>query len=82
MLIINISAVFHNWYYVLPFFGSSSVNFVTGQLDIAGENYKERAGCVELMNTVQTRVQPKYHIYGHIHEGTIKCACRYYPSWL
>jgi len=28
-----------------------------------------RAGCVELLNTVQRRVKPKYHIYGHIHEG-------------
>jgi len=28
-----------------------------------------RAGCVELLKTVQNRVQPKYHIYGHIHEG-------------
>lgn len=28
-----------------------------------------RAGCVELLNTVQTRVKPKYHLFGHIHEG-------------
>ncbi|XP_066154936.1 UPF0046 protein T07D4.2 isoform X2 [Euwallacea fornicatus] len=28
-----------------------------------------RAGCVELLTTVQTRVKPKYHIFGHIHEG-------------
>ncbi|XP_056640978.1 UPF0046 protein T07D4.2 [Diorhabda sublineata] len=28
-----------------------------------------RAGCVELLNTVQQRVQPKYHVFGHIHEG-------------
>ncbi len=28
-----------------------------------------RAGCVELLNTVQKRVRPKYHVYGHIHEG-------------
>lgn len=28
-----------------------------------------RAGCVELLHTVQNRVKPKYHIYGHIHEG-------------
>ncbi|KAK9892537.1 hypothetical protein WA026_020520 [Henosepilachna vigintioctopunctata] len=28
-----------------------------------------RAGCVELLNTVQMRVKPKYHIFGHIHEG-------------
>lgn len=28
-----------------------------------------RAGCIELLSTVQKRVQPKYHVYGHIHEG-------------
>lgn len=28
-----------------------------------------RAGCVELLSTVQKRVLPKYHVYGHIHEG-------------
>lgn len=29
----------------------------------------QRAGCVELLATVQQRVKPKYHIFGHIHEG-------------
>lgn len=28
-----------------------------------------RAGCVELLHTIQHRVKPKYHIFGHIHEG-------------
>ncbi|KAK9496616.1 hypothetical protein O3M35_013099 [Rhynocoris fuscipes] len=28
-----------------------------------------RAGCVELLATVQRRVKPKYHVFGHIHEG-------------
>lgn len=28
-----------------------------------------RAGCVELLATVQQRVKPKYHVFGHIHEG-------------
>lgn len=28
-----------------------------------------RAGCVELLSTVQNRVKPKYHLFGHIHEG-------------
>lgn len=28
-----------------------------------------RAGCAELLSTVQQRVKPKYHIFGHIHEG-------------
>ena len=27
------------------------------------------AGCVELLNTVQQRVKPKFHVFGHIHEG-------------
>ena len=29
-----------------------------------------RTGCVDLLHTVQTRVKPKYHVFGHIHEGT------------
>ncbi|XP_061188153.1 metallophosphoesterase MPPED2-like isoform X2 [Saccostrea echinata] len=28
-----------------------------------------RAGCLELLNTVQKRIQPKYHVFGHIHEA-------------
>lgn len=28
-----------------------------------------RAGCVELLSTVQQRVKPKYHVFGHVHEG-------------
>lgn len=32
----------------------------------------ERAGCVELLSTVQKRVKPKYHIFGHIHEGKLR----------
>lgn len=28
-----------------------------------------RAGCVELLQTIQKRVKPKYHVFGHIHEG-------------
>ena len=27
-----------------------------------------RVGCAELLTTVKQRVQPKYHIFGHIHE--------------
>ncbi|XP_037775319.1 metallophosphoesterase MPPED2-like isoform X3 [Penaeus monodon] len=29
----------------------------------------DRAGCVDLMQMLQTKIKPKYHIYGHIHEG-------------
>lgn len=28
-----------------------------------------RAGCVELLTSIQERVKPKYNIFGHIHEG-------------
>ena len=28
-----------------------------------------RAGCVELLSTLQTRVKPLFHIFGHVHEG-------------
>ena len=31
-----------------------------------------RAGCVDLLTSVQKRIRPKYHIYGHIHEGNLK----------
>ena len=28
-----------------------------------------RAGCVDLLREVQYRIRPKYHVFGHIHEG-------------
>eukprot|EP00794_Sanderia_malayensis_P007673 gene7673-8508_t len=28
-----------------------------------------RAGCAELLSTIQQRIKPKYHIFGHIHEA-------------
>lgn len=27
------------------------------------------AGCLDLLKEVKDRIQPKYHIFGHIHEG-------------
>ena len=27
------------------------------------------AGCVDLLLTIQQRVRPKLHVFGHIHEG-------------
>lgn len=36
-----------------------------GDLTLSGV----RAGCVELLSVVQNKVQPKYHVFGHIHEG-------------
>lgn len=38
-----------------------------GHGDLTGGN--NNAGCVELLNTVQKRVKPKFHVFGHIHEG-------------
>ena len=32
-----------------------------------------RVGCVELLHSVQQRIKPKYHVYGHIHEGEFSC---------
>lgn len=53
----------------------------------------QRAGCVELLLTIQQRVKPQYHIFGHIHEGygvttdgqtqfinASTCTLRYQPS--
>lgn len=38
-----------------------------GHGDLTGGN--NNVGCVELLNTVQKRVKPKFHVFGHIHEG-------------
>jgi len=40
---------------------------------------KNRAGCIDLLMEVVTRVHPRYHVFGHIHEGfgqTRTCALR------
>lgn len=39
-----------------------------GHGDTLREN-RQKAGCVELLHEVQTRVKPKFHVFGHIHEG-------------
>ncbi|XP_065057405.1 metallophosphoesterase MPPED2-like isoform X1 [Rhopilema esculentum] len=31
--------------------------------------FDQHVGCVELLSTVQERVKPKFHVFGHIHEG-------------
>lgn len=38
-----------------------------GHGDLTGGN--NNVGCVELLNTIQKRVKPKFHVFGHIHEG-------------
>ncbi len=30
---------------------------------------RRHIGCVELLNTVELRVRPKFHVFGHIHES-------------
>lgn len=30
---------------------------------------QRHVGCVELLSVVQNRVRPRYHVFGHIHEG-------------
>ena len=47
--------------------GLSLCSCVPGRGDLCVSH--TRAGCVELLNTVQKRVKPKYHVFGHIHEG-------------
>ena len=46
-----------------------------------------RAGCVNLLKTIQSRIKPKYHVFGHIHEGNtvhvrINLAHTYYILFL
>ena len=31
------------------------------------------SGCDELLSAVQRRVRPKFHVFGHIHEGRHTC---------
>ena len=37
-----------------------------GDLCKPGDN---RAGCVDLLMEIATRIKPAYHVFGHIHEG-------------
>lgn len=36
-------------------------------------NSGRHVGCVDLLNTVLLRVKPKFHVFGHIHEGYGMC---------
>ena len=49
---------------------------VSGRGDLATMFRPTRAGCVDLLQTVQNRVKPKYHVFGHIHEGTVRASYR------
>jgi predicted phosphohydrolase len=33
------------------------------------ENGNKNVGCVQLLNAIESRVRPQFHVYGHIHEG-------------
>lgn len=45
----------------------------TGYGDLCSNN--KRAGCVELLSTIQWRVKPRFHVFGHVHEGTVHLYC-------
>lgn len=32
---------------------------------------RQHVGCQDLLNVLQERVKPKYHVFGHIHEGNV-----------
>ena len=32
-------------------------------------------GCYNLLKTVQERVRPRYHVFGHVHEGLCYFEC-------
>jgi len=50
-------------------FGDVAKRGSPGLMALAGEPPTTiRCGCIELLKTVRERVQPKYHLYGHIHE--------------
>ena len=51
-------------------FGDQAKRGSPGLMALAGEIKPAiiRCGCVELLETIRERVQPKYHLYGHIHE--------------
>lgn len=52
---------------LLVWFGTGFRDWVPKEL--------QRVGCVELLNTVQQRVQPKLHAFGGIHEGEYSVPC-------
>ncbi|GAB1609370.1 metallophosphoesterase domain-containing protein 1-like [Argonauta hians] len=74
--------VFHNWGFNVPR-GKEILekwNLIPDDVDILVTHgpplgYGDtcisgvRAGCVDLLNTIQKRVMPKFHIFGHIHEA-------------
>jgi len=47
----------------------------TGQSDLNFLGVK--SGCDELLATVQRRVRPKFHVFGHTHEGSLTS----FPLW-
>ena len=31
---------------------------------------QQHVGCLDLLSTIQGRVKPTFHVFGHVHEGT------------
>lgn len=38
-------------------------------MKLLGFSDEDHYGCVDLLNMVQKRLKPRYHVYGHIHAG-------------
>ncbi|XP_052799897.1 metallophosphoesterase MPPED2-like isoform X2 [Mya arenaria] len=49
--------------------GTLSVARLKPLFGIPPMGLKDHVGCVDLLRTVQSRVKPTLHVYGHIHEG-------------
>ncbi|KAL4223470.1 Metallophosphoesterase mpped2 [Mactra antiquata] len=51
-------------------YGDDAMNYGDALLSLLGAgHHANHAGCVDLLNTINSRVKPLYHIFGHIHEG-------------
>ena len=82
IIFINRQPEFYGWAFNLPRGGACQAKWdlIPDKVDVLmthgpplghGDTLQSggRSGCVNLLHTIQQRVQPKYHIFGHIHEG-------------
>jgi Icc-related predicted phosphoesterase len=49
--------------------GGNRAGTVVDIKDLYETHARRGLGCVDLLREIQTRVKPKYHVFGHIHEG-------------
>lgn len=57
-------------YFLLPGYGDNvNVGAAYKLKRMVGGPLENHVGCVDLLDSVQKRVKPKYHVFGHIHEG-------------